>query len=103
VKAKCSLVRCTSGKPGLWEPIVLLWPERVSFLPAQPASINIIGHALCGECVARVTVRDVIPTYNEWDKIVKHFNEQKKAKPSFRTAKLTFMIPETRVEGGSIL
>jgi hypothetical protein len=95
MRAKCSFQNCTSGKPGLYEPIILLWPEKPSLFPSQPANVNCVGHALCTECIGKATPRDFIPTLADWIKICRFFDDNKKVRPTLQNAKLTFMVPET--------
>jgi hypothetical protein len=93
--AKCTHPRCRSLKPGLWEPIVLLWPAKPSAILCEPASVTMLRHRICDECVKISRPLDFIPTLIEWGKICQHFEENKKARPTLHNAKMSFMIPET--------
>ena len=93
---KCCRRNCTSHKPGIWEPIVLLWPEGRDPRVWQPASINVLGKVVCDDCKPIVTIRDCIPDEKSWLKIKYIFDAHSKVKPSLETAKVTFVVPDSR-------
>lgn len=95
MRAECSSRECTSGKPGLWEPVILLWPEGANPKVWQPASANLIGIVVCDDCTKTTKVIHLIPDLEHWKKITDVFAENGKIMPSLKTAKLTFVIPET--------
>lgn len=95
----CSSRRCKSGRPGVWEPIILLWPDRHDGAMWQPASVQMHGFLLCEEC--RVTARPIdMLSGKTWKKIKVDFWAQGKAMPSLQTAKLTFVLPDSLKLGG---
>lgn len=99
--AKCTLYHCKSGKPGLWEPVILLWPRTITG-PVQPANVNVISHRICDDCVKKAHPLDFIRTMGEWERIKKYFKDQQKAEPTLYRAKMSFMVPETTslIRGG---
>lgn len=90
---KCLMRKCISGMPGIYEPVVLLWPEGAAVNSCQPASVQIALN-VCEECKRKARPIDFFDE-RMWRNIKIHFHAVQKSQPSFKTAKLTFMLAET--------
>lgn len=92
---KCHSPSCTSAKPALWEPQVLLWAVGQSQYEHQPAVIS-VNVVFCSDCCKRITVRDLMEP-DVVKKIKQAFFSMRKAQPNFRDAKIMFINPDTLI------
>lgn len=96
---KCGGYHCKSGMPGVWQPIILLWAENHPPMTHQPAELKLNDILVCPECKDRAKPIHFIDEIS-WAKIKKAFRTQGKTMPSFKTAAITFFIPDSLDIGG---
>lgn len=90
---KCFNPKCTSGKPGKLQPIVLLWATGHSPLAHQPAELTMHNCLICEPCKGLVTPRTFVTDDIQWMKICNHFKAQRKLLPDLKRAQLAFVLP----------
>lgn len=95
---KCADKKCTSGLPGMWEPVILLWAEGLPIAGYQPASVT-VGMHVCESCRKSMRPRHLLSDDLK-RKLKAGFYYQGKAQPDFKTAKLTFTLADSFQNGG---
>lgn len=94
IKSQCTVKSCTSGMPGLYEPVILLWPVGITNKKGfQPASLTVEQH-VCAACKNAAKPTNFLNS-DLWVKIQKHFFAVTKSLPSLQTAEVTFMLNDS--------
>jgi hypothetical protein len=73
---------------------MLLWPENYAPMQCQPVSVDLNKHIVCDSCKEHLVPKQLVPK-EDFEQIQKMVMHHGKNKPSAKTAKLTFFIPET--------
>jgi hypothetical protein len=96
---KCGLPRCNSGREGVYETVILLWPKGAKRMETQPISLHVHGKLVCDDCRKTAKPLDFLNPEIWWE-IRQMIKECKKQPPAIDTADLAFVIPESLEMGG---
>lgn len=91
---KCSNIKCNTGLAPRWQPVMLLWPENYTRMQCQPVSVTLNKHLVCDICQKTIGPHNLIPK-EEFEQIQATVLYHGKQKPSSKTAKLEFFVPDT--------
>lgn len=96
--SKCANPKCTSGLPATHMPIVLCWSAKARPHSHIPISIDVENNEVCLPCTKTLQPKDFF-THTKWMEICHTIKEAKKEMPSLKTAKMVYVIPETKPSG----
>ncbi len=91
---KCQAKHCNSGLPAAWEPVVLVWPDMKDGRIFQPISIALHDTLVCERCKTTICPAHVVSP-ERWREVLNVMKSQRLQPPSFRSAKIAFMVPES--------